>query len=93
MALPVIFGILDGIVGFIPLIGATVAVKRVTSTSNFSHASILLLAVLGSTLVLAGGVVACVLLSRENVLAFAGGEVAGLLGAALVFIISRRLME
>lgn len=93
VALPVILGFVVGAIGFLPLTGAVVAVKHVTKTSNFSHASILLLAVAGSTAVLLGGALTCIMLFRESALPFAGGEAAGLIAAAIVFIIRRRLTK
>ena len=82
-------GALAGVLGFLPLIGATVAVKRVTDTSNFSYATILILAVLGSTLVLAGAVIACVFASRQDVIAFVAAEAGGLVIAAIAFGVQR----
>ena len=70
MGLVVCLGALAGVLGFLPLIGATVAVKHVTSTSNFSHVTILILALLGSMIVLAGSVIICVAVNRQDVLAF-----------------------
>ncbi|WP_283171409.1 hypothetical protein [Curtanaerobium respiraculi] len=93
MALPVILGFMVGALGFIPLIGAVVAVRHVTKVSNFSHASILLLAVAGSTAVLLGGALICIAFFRESALPFVGGEAAGLLAAALVFVVRKRLTK
>ena len=89
MGLVVCLGALAGVLGFLPLIGATVAVKHVTSTSNFSHVTILILALLGSMIVLAGSVIICVAVNRQDVLAFVGAEAAGLVASAVVFGLSR----
>ncbi|MBQ9069514.1 MAG: hypothetical protein IJ131_10770 [Eggerthellaceae bacterium] len=89
MALAIILGALAGILGFLPLVGATIAVKRVTSTSNFSHVTILIVALVGSMVVLAGSVFACVAIDRQDILAFVGAEAAGLVVSAVAFGISR----
>lgn len=93
MALAIIIGIIAGIVGFIPLWGAIVAVKRVSSTSNFSHASILMLALFGSILVLFGSAVACVYLDRPDILPFAAGEAGGIIAVALVVGIRKVILN
>jgi hypothetical protein len=85
VALPIVLGVILGALGFLPLRGALTAARKVTSTSNFSHASILLLAVVGSSIILFGSAVLCIVLSRSNVLPFVGGEVAGIVVCALGF--------
>ena len=93
VALPIILGFIAGALGFLPLMGAVYAVRYVTSTSNFSHASILLLSILGSTIVLAGAVIICALLSRDNLLPFVGGAAAGLIITAIAFGVRKVILN
>ena len=81
----VALGIIAGVLGALPLFGAIAAVKRVTETSSLSHASILLLAVVASTAILAGAVLACAYLDRQDILAFAVAEAVGLVASVAVF--------
>jgi hypothetical protein len=93
VALAIIIGIIAGVVGFAPLWGAIVAAKRVNSTSNFSHASILLLAVTGSVVVLFGSAVLCVFVDRPDILPFAGGEAAGIIAVAIIVGIRKVILN
>ncbi len=82
-----------GAAGFLPLMAGLEMAKHVTSTSNLSHATTLLLAVMGSVLILFGAVIICIFVSRENLLAFACAEAAGIIVMTVVFIVRRRLMQ
>ena len=93
MALAICLGVLAGVLGFLPLYGATVAVKHVTSTSNFSHVTVLVLALVGSFVILAGSVIACAMLNRQDILAFVGAEAAGLVVSAIVFGVHKTLRK
>lgn len=93
MALAICLGAVAGIVGFLPLLAATRAVKHVTSTSNFSYATILIVAVIASAIVLVGAVIICALLDKAKVLAFAGAEAAGLIVFAIVFGLRKGLQK
>ena len=79
--------------GFLPLAGALSAAKHVTSTSNFSHATILILAVVGSSAILFGAAAACIVLNRAELLPFAGGEAAGIIATAVIFGIKRIVLR
>ncbi|MEG0217619.1 MAG: hypothetical protein RR655_04765 [Raoultibacter sp.] len=85
MALFAILGVIAGILGFLPLLGSLHATKRVTTTSNLSHAGALLLGVLASFLILAGTLIACVLVARDMLLPFALGEVLTLSAVAIAY--------
>ena len=89
----VVLGVIVGVVGFLPLVAALSAAKHVTSTSDFSNATILILAVLGSSAVLFGAAVACIVSNRDELLFFAGGEVAGIIVAAVAFGVKRILLK
>lgn len=81
----IIIGIIIGAASFIPLWGGLQLAKRVTSTSNLSHAGSLLLAVFGSALVLFGAAVICILVDRADALPFVLAEVGGITVTAIVF--------
>ena len=89
----VVLGAIAGIVAFLPYVIALRAQRNVTETSHFSHMSILVLAVLGSSAVLFGSVLACIALHREGALAFAGGEAGAIIVVALAFGIWKVLLR
>lgn len=93
MILVIIIGIVVGVAGFLPLWGAVKAAKHITSTSNFSHATTLLVAVIGSVAILFGAAVLCVYLDREQILPFAGGEAAGIIAVAIVFGVRKVILN
>ncbi|GEM_PF-433643 len=83
MALAIILGLVCGVAAFLPLLGATRAVRRVTKTSNFSHLSILLLAVAGSIIVLFVATFICISVDRNDAFWFVLGEAIGLVVFAI----------
>ncbi|MEF9841219.1 MAG: hypothetical protein RR955_04045 [Raoultibacter sp.] len=85
MALFAILGVIAGILGFLPLLGSLHLTKKVTTTSNLSHAGALLLGVLLSFLILAGALILCVAVARDMLLPFALGEVLTLSCAAIAY--------
>lgn len=85
MVLAVLFGALSGILGFLPLMGSLALAKRVTSTSNLSNVSSLLLGLIGSMFVLAVTAVLCIVLARDLALPFVLAEAVALSVAAVVF--------
>lgn len=85
MVLPMVIGLICGVAGFLPLLGAISGVRRVTSTSNFSHLSILLLAVAGSIAVLLIATFICISVARDNVFWFVIAEAIGLVASAIIF--------
>jgi len=85
VALAIIIGIIAGALSFLPLLGALVMTQRLSSTSNLSHASTLLLAVFGSMVVLFGSAVICIFIDRADILPFALGEAVGIIVVAVVF--------
>lgn len=85
MALAAILGCICGLVSFLPLLGATSAVRRVTKTSNLSHLSILLLAVAGSFVVLFVSTFICISVDRNDVFWFVVGEAVGLIAFAVAY--------
>ncbi len=85
MALSIILGLLAGFVGFLPLLGALRLTKKVTTTSNFSHMSALLLGVLVSFLLLFGAILTCKLVAPDLVFPFGVAEVAALSVTAIIF--------
>jgi len=84
-----VLGIIAGAISFLPLLAAVKAARHITATSNLSHASALILALVGSSIVLFGSAAACIALSRDNALTFALGEALGLCVSALGFGIWR----
>lgn len=84
-------GLVLGVVAFLPLIAAVRAVKFVTSTSNFSHASILLLALGASIMVLLVSIVICAAFDKSQVVYLGLSEAGGLIITALVFALLKIL--
>lgn len=89
----VVAGIIVGVAGFAPLIFGMNKARMASPTSNFGHAASLLLGVLLSFIVLAVGVVLCVVLARDSVVPFALGAAGGLIVAAGAFGISKNLRK
>lgn len=85
MVLAACLGAVAGILGFLPLYGALRAVKRVSSTSNLSYATLLILAVVVSTIVLIGAVAICAFVDESKAIVFSVAEAAGLIVSAFVF--------
>lgn len=81
----IILGAISGVLGFIPLIFGLRMTRRVTQTSNFGHAAILLLSILASIVVLAVTATICILFARDLVLGFTVAEALGLSVSAIVF--------
>lgn len=86
-------GVVVGVAGFAPLIFGMNKARMASPTSNFGHAASLLLGVLLSFIVLAVGVVLCVVLARDFVVPFALGAAGGLIVAAVAFGISKNLRK
>ena len=85
MVITGILGVVAGILGFIPLVYSLHLTKRVTTTSNISHAGALLSGVLLSFLILAGSMIACIFIARDNVLCFVLSEALALVVTAIVY--------
>ena len=93
IAVAVVVGVIVGVAGFAPLIFGMNKARMASPTSNFGHAASLLLGVLLSFIVLAVGVVLCVVLARDFVVPFALGAAGGLIVAAVAFGISKNLRK
>lgn len=83
MAVAIVLGVITGFIGFLPLFVGLKLVRRATNTSNLSQAGAALLGVLGSFLILAGALIACIVLVRDMVLPFTLAVVVGLLVSAV----------
>ena len=93
MVVAALLGFIAGIVGFVPLIYGARLARQATATSNLGEVGALLLGVLGSFAILAGAVIACVLLDKQDVLAFAGAEAAGLIIFAVGYGVRKILLK
>ena len=91
MVIAIVLGLACGVIGFLPLTLGLKLARQATPTSNFGHAGSLLLGVLLSFLLLAGGVFACIFLARDLALPFVLAEAAGLVFFALGYGIYKRL--
>lgn len=85
MIATIALGIVSGILAFSPLGLGLKASRKVTRTSNFGHASILLLSVLASFAVLIIPVVICITWARDMVLPFVLAEALALSASAITF--------
>ncbi len=84
----IVLGALAGIGGFIPLAWSLRLARRVTDTSNLSHAGSLLLGVLISVIVIFVAAILCIVFARDLVLPFVIAEVLALSVAAIAFGLS-----
>lgn len=85
MVIAVLLGVIAGFLAFVPLIFGLRMTKHVTATSNFSHASILLLCILASIAILGIAVFACIVLAQEVILPFVIAEAIALSITAIGF--------
>lgn len=81
MIFAIVLGGVAGILGFLPLVYSLTASKRVTNTSKFSYASILLLSLIASIAILGIAAALCISFARDLVLPFVSAE-------ALVLVVS-----
>ena len=88
MVVAAIVGLLAGAVSFMPLLLGQKIVRTAHPQGSFGQAGALLLGVLASILVLAACTVICVVAARDVAVAFAFGEVIGLIVAAVAYGIS-----
>ena len=66
----VFLGAVCGVLGFVPLVISLKASKKVTATSNFSYASLLLLGVMASLIILFAAVLLCYFFAKDGLIAF-----------------------
>lgn len=85
MVQAIVLGALSGLAGVMPLFFGLRMTKRVTETSNFGHAGVLMLSVLLSFLVLFLGAIACVVLARDVAVPFVVAEASMLVACAIGF--------
>ena len=91
MVVAAILGVIVGVVAFAPLVAGMRLARNATPTSNIGHAGGLLLGVLGSFVILAVGVVVCIIAARPVAVPFVLGEAGALVVAAIVFGVSRMI--
>lgn len=89
MVLAIALGAVSGIAAFVPLLIGLRASRKVTQTSNFGHASILVLAIVASFAVLGGTSFLCITFARDLVMPFTVAEALGLSASAIVFGVVR----
>jgi len=91
MILAAVLGVVVGACAFLPLIAGMRLARKATPTSNVGHAGGLLLGVLGSFVILAVGVVVCIVAARPVAVPFVLGEAGALVVAAVAFGVSRMI--
>ena len=85
MFIPVLFGAIVGVLGFIPLFICLKMSKKVTKTSNFGYGTTLLLGVFASLLVLFSSVLICYFAFRDVILPFVLAAAITLCVVAIVY--------
>ncbi len=85
MLIPIALGAICGIAGFGPLYAGSNLARKAAPDSNFGYAGALLLGVLGSFLLLAATLAACIFVQRAAILPFALSEVAMLSVTAIAY--------
>lgn len=93
MVIAVLLGVISGALAFVPLFLGLRASRKVTQTSNFGHAAILLLAVLASFLILAITAALCINFARDVVLPFVVAEALALSVSAIAFGLYRQVKK
>lgn len=89
MIIAVVCGLLAGIVGFVPLLIGLRLTKKVTSTSNFGHMSILIISLVASFVVMFALAILCVAVARDFAMPFVLSEAVALSITAIAFGIVR----
>lgn len=82
-------GLLAGVVGFLPLLVGLRMTKKVTSTSNFGHMSILIISLIVSFVVMFALAMLCVVVARDYAMPFVLAEAVALSVVAIVFGVMR----
>jgi len=85
MVLSIVLGLVVGVLGFLPLFAGLKLTKRVTKTSNLGYLGALLVGMVGSFLVLAVALFACVTLAREVAVPFTWSVAGGLIVSAITY--------
>ena len=93
MVLAAVLGVVVGACAFLPLIAGMRLARKATPTSNIGHAGGLLLGVLGSFVILAVGVVVCIVAARPVAVPFVLGEAGAPVVAAVAFVITRMVRK
>lgn len=93
MVIAVLLGVVSGALSFAPLLFGLKMSKKVTQTSNFGHASILILSILASFLILAVTAFLCITFARDVVLPFVVAEALALSVSAIVFGLYKQLKK
>ena len=91
MVVAALLGVIVGVAAFAPLVVGMRLARNATPTSNIGHSGGLLLGVLGSFVILAVGVVVCIIVARPVAVPFVLGEAGALVVAAIVFGVSRMI--
>ena len=89
MIIAIVCGLLSGVVGFVPLLVGLNMTKKVTSTSNFGHMSILLISLVISFVVMFALAIACVAVARDYAMPFVLAEAVALSVVAIAFGVIR----
>lgn len=89
MIIAIICGLLSGVVGFLPLLVGLRLTRKVTSTSNFGHMSILIISLIVSFVIMFALAMLCVVLARDVAIPFVLAEAIALSVAAIVFGVLR----
>ena len=89
LIIAVVCGLLSGVVGFVPLLVGLNLTKKVTSTSNFGHMSILIISLIVSFAAMFAFAVLCVVLARDYAMPFVLAEAVALSVAAIAFGVVR----
>ena len=89
----IVVGAVIGAIAFLPLIYGMQKAKNATPTSNLGHAGALLLGVLVSFVILAGGAVGCAVLFRDLIAPFGLAEAAALIVFAVIFGVTKMVRK
>lgn len=89
LIIAIIGGLLSGVIGFLPLLIGLRMTKKVTTTSNFGHMSILIISLVISFIIMFALAMLCVTFARDYALPFVLAEAVSLSVVAIVFGVTR----
>lgn len=87
--MPILFGALTGLLGFVPLFLAFRLARKHPSTNTLTFGLFGLGGVFVSLIILVVGLIICAMTARDGLVGFAIAEVVVFLGATIAFVLKR----
>lgn len=87
--MPIVFGALTGLLGFVPLSLAFRLARKHVSTNTLTFGLFGLGGVFVSLIILVVGLIICAMVARDGMIGFAVAEAVVFLGATIVFVLKK----